>query len=87
MKKLTKKQEWGIVIAVCIVIALVVGVTYYLLTLDSVTMNTTQETNTEVQEGQELKEIESDLESLDDLDFSELDAIEKDLNSTDLSEL
>ncbi|MDD3481128.1 MAG: hypothetical protein PHW75_02815 [Patescibacteria group bacterium] len=88
MKKLSKKQEWAIVIVICFVIAGAIGASYYLLTMDEVNVATNNETSSTVTADEtELTEIESDLTEIDELDLSELDAINDDLESTDLTEL
>lgn len=87
MSKLSKKQEWAIVITVCFVIAAAIGGSYYLLTMDRVEVATTGEVSTTTVEETDLDDIDSDLEEIDELDLSELDAINEDLESTDLTDL
>lgn len=87
MAELSKAKEWSIVVAICFVIAGAIGASYYLLTMDTVNVASTEETNTVGTNEAELTEIDSDLDEIDDLDLAELDAINEDLDSTDLTEL
>lgn len=88
MAKLTKTQEWLIVVAVGVVLLAGIGVTYWFVTKDSSEVNVPSITITEkTEEEKDLSDLEKDLSDLDSLDTSQLDSIEDDLDSIDLTEL
>ncbi|MDD3679103.1 MAG: hypothetical protein PHT36_02565 [Patescibacteria group bacterium] len=80
-----KWQEWAIVGVLILVIAAVLGGTYYFLTMEQKTNNNQQEIQSEKVDGQsELNEVNRDLNEVEDLDFKDLDAIEEDLETINL---
>lgn len=87
MAKLTKTQEWLIVASFGLLLLVGIGATYYYLTMEKEATESIEVTSTEIAGESDLFEAEKELKELEDMDLSELDAIEKDLDSINLEEL
>lgn len=78
-----KWQEWAIVAVVGVLIVAAVGATYWFLTEEK----TVETVVTKTEEESDLATVESDLNQVNDLDLSALDAIDKDLQSINIDSL
>lgn len=76
-----KWQEWTIVAVVGILVVTAGGATYYFLSQDKVTSKDTVTTTKDT----EMAAVDKDLKEVDDMSLSELDGINSELNSIDLS--
>jgi uncharacterized protein YpmB len=83
-----KWQEWTIAVVVIILAVALIGGAYYFFTKEAVEEPVMETITPTVIEGEdELNEVDEDLQGAEDLDLTELEEAEKELDDTDLSEL
>jgi hypothetical protein len=80
--KLKKWQEWTIVAVAGLLVVAAAGATYYFLTVDKSATQNIQNTN---KANAEVTAIDAALKDANDLNLTDLDSIDAELNSIDLT--
>jgi flagellar basal body-associated protein FliL len=81
-----KWQTWLMIILVAVLLATAIGGVYYIYTMNNQEEMIINEEPTVIEGESELNEAGKELENIEELDMTELDEAEKELEETDLSE-
>jgi uncharacterized protein (UPF0333 family) len=80
--KLKKWHEWTIVVLVGLLVVVAAGATYYFLTVDK---SANQNSSITAKSDADVTAIDAALKDANDLNLTDLDSIDAELNSIDLS--
>ncbi len=84
MAKLSKTQEWLIVVIAGLFLLAGIGVTYWYLTKDNNKNTEVTQTQKSNEEENDLGSIQADLNEVNELNLSDLEAVQNDLDSVEL---